>query len=681
MDARVTFQLHVQPSPEGTGLPVLWTWLQTTPAFDKHIDMEKLVKEVGRALGNARALCKVPLPSASSVSSVSSVSVESVWACEYLAHYADVARLLHRWCEEGLLPWNEAPVPVPLPSVPVPVPVAVTCVGLDRYTLGILHRSHNSPSSSPRSVRAPAKATPAPPASPASPTASSADHDDYGVATRVGAEQWSSLYPFQQSGVEFCISRGGRALIGDEPGLGKTRLAIAACLYYRKEDWPLLIICPRAAQGHWYREWTVWGGVAKSDICLLSSSKKAAECMASSSAGESKSGPRVTIVSFKLACILSGSFLKKRKFGCVVVDESHLLKNYKSQQTRALGPLVTTSRRALYLSGTPLSRPSELYPQMSALQPDVFLPCAFSAFADRFCNKTKRWIYARGQRQCVTDCKGSANLEELHALLTSVIMIRRTKSDMLPFLPEKRRLPVSLAPASSIEEKKTTRTKKRAVEGGSGGANKKAKVSASVCVADIGKGSGGDAKEGGRGTGDYLQEFVQVCKRKIPLCCAYLSTVWIPKLLDPDDAKRTRKLVVFAHHKAMLNAIETMFDEHKIGLIRIDGDTNPKHIQPLIDAFQREDDDDKRVALLSLTCAGTSITLTAATDAIMTELHPKTDTMLQAEDRIHRIGQTRPVSIHYLKLPGSVDDATWTITQTKFENMSTVMDGEASLFL
>ena len=48
-----------------------------------------------------------------------------------------------------------------------------------------------------------------------------------------------------------------RALIADEPGLGKTIQAIAtSSVYYR--EWPLLVICPSTARFHWEHEFLHW---------------------------------------------------------------------------------------------------------------------------------------------------------------------------------------------------------------------------------------------------------------------------------------------------------------------------------------------------------------------------------------------------------------------------------------
>ena len=49
------------------------------------------------------------------------------------------------------------------------------------------------------------------------------------------------LLPFQREGVEAGKAFGGRILLGDECGLGKTVQAIALAAHYRAE-WPLLVL-------------------------------------------------------------------------------------------------------------------------------------------------------------------------------------------------------------------------------------------------------------------------------------------------------------------------------------------------------------------------------------------------------------------------------------------------------
>ena len=69
---------------------------------------------------------------------------------------------------------------------------------------------------------------------------------------------WNVLAEYQKAGVRFVLEHEGRALIADEPGLGKTIQAIAAASAYRKHEWPLLIIAPSSARYHWEQELNQW---------------------------------------------------------------------------------------------------------------------------------------------------------------------------------------------------------------------------------------------------------------------------------------------------------------------------------------------------------------------------------------------------------------------------------------
>jgi SNF2 family DNA or RNA helicase len=52
-----------------------------------------------------------------------------------------------------------------------------------------------------------------------------------------------TLYPFQREGIQMALGRGGRIILADDMGLGKSIQAISIALYYRIE-WPLLVVTP-----------------------------------------------------------------------------------------------------------------------------------------------------------------------------------------------------------------------------------------------------------------------------------------------------------------------------------------------------------------------------------------------------------------------------------------------------
>ena len=65
--------------------------------------------------------------------------------------------------------------------------------------------------------------------------------------------------------------------------------------------------------------------------------------------------------------------LREKNYQFIILDESHCIKDFKSARTKALEPLLKATKHLILLSGTPaLSRPIELFPQISALQPRDF---------------------------------------------------------------------------------------------------------------------------------------------------------------------------------------------------------------------------------------------------------------------------------------------------------------------
>ncbi len=132
-----------------------------------------------------------------------------------------------------------------------------------------------------------------------------------------------------------------------------------------------------------------------------------------------------------------------------------------------------------------------------------------------------------------------------------------------------------------------------------------------------------------------------------------------------NDEKNGLKLLVFAHHQQVLDAIMGALTRRAgLNVIRIDGSTPMNKRQGLVEKFQN--DEDTHVCLLAITAAGIGITLTAASTAVFAELSWTPGCMTQAEDRIHRIGQSaEEVSIVYLVAERSVDQQMLSSLQRK----------------
>lgn len=78
--------------------------------------------------------------------------------------------------------------------------------------------------------------------------------------------------------------------------------------------------------------------------------------------------------------------------------------------------------------------------------------------------------------------------------------------------------------------------------------------------------------------------------------------------------------------------------------MRIDGKTSMETRHKNVKKFQEKDI--IQVAILSLTAASTGINLYASSTVIFAEFHWTPGMMIQAEDRIHRIGQINSCNIH-----------------------------------
>ena len=474
-----------------------------------------------------------------------------------------------------------------------------------------------------------------------------------------------AMFPFQREGVRFALRRGGRCLIGDQMGLGKTVQAIAVAACYR-EEWPVLILVPTSLRGAWEQALVKWlgleplggaghgagGGKKESaSAARLSKMRKSRFTVAAVGSGaESRKmdGATFAIVPYSLVGKMATTLLSKR-FQVVVCDESHFLKDSKAQRTKAVVPLLKHARRALCLTGTPaLSRPVEIFSQAEALRPMVFTK--FGEFAARYCSGSRfGW-------------QGSSNAEELHAVLSRLIMIRRLKKDVLTQLPAKSREKIALSLPHSA-----ALTRVRAIR-----ARMDELRDAFLSSEGFSGGGGGRTLEEKRLMNELYQATAEA---KTKAVAEYLETLLDSSetTCESTDSDSCEKFLFFGHHASMLDAATEMLRRKKVPHIRIDGSTDTNARQSLVDRFQR--DPNARVAVLSIKAAGMGLTLTAASTVIFGELSWTPGDIVQAEDRAHRIGQKNAVNVQFLVAKDTVDDIMWGSVANKLETLGVVLDG------
>ena len=82
-----------------------------------------------------------------------------------------------------------------------------------------------------------------------------------------------------------------------------------------------------------------------------------------------------------------------------------------------------------------------------------------------------------------------------------------------------------------------------------------------------------------------------------------------------------------------------------------------------------------QVAVLSILAASTGLTLTACSTVLFGELYFVPGTVLQAEDRIHRIGQKNTCDIRFLIAKDTLDDHVFKLLSYKLETLDNILDG------
>jgi hypothetical protein len=132
--------------------------------------------------------------------------------------------------------------------------------------------------------------------------------------------------------------------------------------------------------------------------------------------------------------------------------------------------------------------------------------------------------------------------------------------------------------------------------------------------------------------------------------------------------------VVWVHHRDVAEAVFEGLKEYNPVMVL--GGSSAEARAEAVKRFQ--EDKDVRVFIGGITAAAEGITLTASDIAVFIELDWRPGKLLQAEDRIHRIGQTRNVVIQYLVFDGSLDSHMARKLAEKMEIISRAVDGKAA---
>lgn len=127
----------------------------------------------------------------------------------------------------------------------------------------------------------------------------------------------------------------------------------------------------------------------------------------------------------------------------------------------------------------------------------------------------------------------------------------------------------------------------------------------------------------------------------------------LDRLLD-DLLSKGHRVLIFSQFTTVLDILATyLIDIKKLDCYRIDGNVAQEDRRDMIDDYQKNSN--VKVFLLSTRSGGLGINLTGADTCIIfdSDWNPQMD--LQAQDRCHRIGQTKPVIIYRLITANTIE--------------------------
>ena len=157
------------------------------------------------------------------------------------------------------------------------------------------------------------------------------------------------LRPYQEEGVEFLTSNNS-ALLGDDMGLGKTVQTIVALkkLYKKTGGYRCLIVVPNAVATNWVREFNIWFPEVHIERVEGNADKRRYQFVMN------QGFLICTYEQTRSMFITTNNYLH---YDLVIFDESHRLKNKKSQLHQASS--MIKKNKCWMLSGTPLENNEE----------------------------------------------------------------------------------------------------------------------------------------------------------------------------------------------------------------------------------------------------------------------------------------------------------------------------------
>ncbi|XP_026165835.1 lymphoid-specific helicase isoform X1 [Mastacembelus armatus] len=506
---------------------------------------------------------------------------------------------------------------------------------------------------------------------------------------------------YQIEGIEWLRmlwENGINGILADEMGLGKTIQCIAhiAMMIEKKVMGPFLVVAPLSTLPNWINEFKrftpevsvlLYHGPHLDRTKLLKKIRR-------------PQGPLsmfpVVVTSFEISMI-DRKFLQQFQWKYLIVDEGHRIKNLNCRLVRELKMLPTDNK--LLLTGTPLQNNlAELWSLLNFLLPEVFDDLkSFEAWFDIDTLNEVESVVAAEREQNI--------LSMLHQILTP-FLLRRLKSDVTLEVPPKKEI-IVYAPLTAKQEAFYTAVVNKTIVKLLG----QEKKEDSVVLTSSGRPKRRSQKvvnyketdgDTARDMEEYLERVRKDLEQSSPpvldvqspidaeinlklqnilmllrRCCNHPYLVEYPLdpvtqefkideqlvqssgkflILDrllPALKKRGHKVLIFSQMTSILDILMDYCYLRGFQYSRLDGSMSYSDRDENMSKFSK--DPEVFLFLLSTRAGGLGINLTAADTVIIfdSDWNPQAD--LQAQDRCHRIGQTKPVVVYRLVTANTID--------------------------
>ncbi len=454
-----------------------------------------------------------------------------------------------------------------------------------------------------------------------------------------------------QSKVLAAVAEGHRTfLLADEPGLGKTAQALLAAQV--AGAYPLLCVVPNVVKTNWAREAARW--TPHRSVSVIHGDGNTIDGFAD-----------IVVVNYEVLDRHVG-WMGEHGFRGVVVDEAHYIKNKKSQRSQQVIEVSQRVRRRIArpllmaLTGTPLINDIDdfraIWEFLGWIEDKRVGDDLMAALEETDRTPADHAFYPAA-RQAVIDLG----------------IVRRKKVDVASDIPARRiaDLPVelegsvgrSIAEAErKLAERLVARYRAALEHRRSGVADLGADGIDHELVRRVAEREVAESDE--NTTGDNVFAMVRrIGQAKTELAADYAAQL----------ARSAGKVVFFAKHLDVMDAAEQVFEQRGLRYTSIRGGQATKARTEAIDSFVN--DPDVKIIVCSLTAAGVGINLQVASNVVLAELSWTNAEQTQAIDRVHRIGQTEPVTAWRIIAAQTIDARIAELIDAKAGLAARALDG------